>query len=146
MSKKTPSKVEQAISIIASHAYNTSVELQEGLPGGSCPEMGFDEELILEISTAFTSWQSRRNHIQDPYCVWFFDGVAWSKATKDMYQEDAYKAWYRLTSGGKKLSKPSFDSYYFLGRSNLMLSGRHEVTPDEDDFSIKYLLAKTFGD
>jgi hypothetical protein len=146
MSKKTLTKVEKAISAIANHAYNSSIELSEGLPTGVSSEMGFDEQLIYDIAQAFEAWQSRKNQIQDPYCVWFFDGDKWSKTTKDMYQEDAYREWYRLTSGGKKMAKPSSPTYYFLGRSNLTLVVRHDDEQEEDDFSIKYLLSKSFGE
>ena len=146
MTKKSTTKIEQAISIISSHAYNSSNELESGLPTGSCSEMGYDEQLILDIAKAFTEWQTRKNQIQDPYCVWFFDGECWSKATKDMYKEDAYREWYRLTSGGRKMSKSSSSTYYFLGKSNLVLMGRHEDEPEQDDFSIRYLLSKSFGD
>ena len=146
MSKKTLNKVEKAISVIANHAYNSSIELAEGLPTGVSSQMGFDEQLICDIAQAFEAWQSRINKIQDPYCVWFFDGDKWSKVTKDMYQEDAYRQWYILTSGGKKMSKPSFPVYYYLGSSNLTLVGRHDDEQEEDDFSIKYLLSKSFGE
>jgi hypothetical protein len=146
MTEDSSKKIELAMSIIASYAYSASTELKSGLPNGSCPEMGYDEQLILDIANAFTSWQSRKDRIQDPYCVWFFDGDSWSKVTKDMYQEDAYKVWYKLTSGGRKMNNQSHSSYYHLGKSNLKLSGRHEEESQQDDFSIKYLLAKSFGD
>lgn len=146
MTKKSVSKIEQALSKIANHAYNSSAELESGLPTGGCPEMGFDEQLILDIAQAFTSWQARKNQIQDPYCVWYFNSSSWSKVTKDLYQEDAYKEWYRLTSGGRINSKPSFDSYYFLGPSSLTLEGRHDLDAEKDDFSIRYLLNKSFGE
>lgn len=146
MSKRMLSPAEEAIQLISSYCYEGGQELKSGLPNGSCSDLGFDETLILEIAQAFSSWQSRINSIKDPYTVWYYDGNVWSRLTKDLYQEDAYKEWYRLTRGGKQNNKASCETYYFLGSSNLKLVGRHEQAEEGDDFSIKYLLSKSFGD
>ena len=140
---KISANTQEAISTIANHAYGVAKELEAELSDGS---LGLDDELIFDIAKAFLAWRSRTREIKDPYCVWHFDGSTWAKVTKDMYQEDAYREWYRITKGGKVKAKPTEESYYYLGSSGLILSGRHEETGPEDDFSIKYLLSKSFGD
>lgn len=140
---KISANVREAISIISSHAYSIARDLEVELEDGN---LGLDDQLIYDIKNAFVSWRERTREIKDPYCVWYFDGNIWSKVTKDMYQEDAYREWYRLTKGGKVMSKPSHSSYYHLGKSDLILTGPHEEESERDDFSIKYLLSKTFGD
>ena len=64
-----------------------------------------------------------------------------------MYQQDAYKEWYRLTSGGKINSNSNFEQYYYLGKSNIHLVDKDiQVESDDDSISIRYLLNKSFGD
>lgn len=146
MNKNKSPELIKAFEIISQYAYNITVELKDGMSGGTNEDLGFDEKLAVDISKAFSDWRARTEEIKDPYSVWFFDGERWSKVTKNLYQEDAYKEWYRLTSGGRKNSKPSFETYYFLGSSYANLVGRHEIEEQEDDFSIRYLLNKSFGD
>lgn len=146
MPKNSLTELEAALQTISSYSYNTYQDLLDGLPSGNSSDMGFDDQLVIDIARAFISWQSRLNEIKDPYCVWYYDGNDWSKVTKDLYQEDAYKEWYRLTQGGKKNNKASCEMYYFLGPSSLKLFGRHDQPEEGDDFSIRYLLAKSFGE
>lgn len=139
---KISANTKQSISIISSHAHSLARELEAELEDGT---LGLDDQLVHDIKNAFLAWRERTREIKDPYCVWYFDG-SWSKVTKDMYQEDAYREWYRLTKGGKMMSKALHGPYYYLGKSDLILSGPHEEESVEDDFSIKYLLSKTFGE
>lgn len=101
---------------------------------------------LWQIWQKLLAWRSRSNTIQNPYCVWYWDGNSWSKLTKDMYQEDAYKEWYRLTRGGKFNASPKSENYYYLGLSEEVLLNRHSYESEEDNFSIRYLLNKSFGD
>lgn len=140
---KISANIQEAISTIANHSYGVAKALESELLDGS---LGLDDDLVYDITKAFLAWRSRTREIKDPYCVWHFDGTIWTKATKDMYQEDAYREWYRITKGGRIKAKPTEESYYYLGSSELVLSGRHEETTQEDNFSIKYLLSKSFGD
>lgn len=133
--------LEESLEIISSHAYNIAQELKASLSEGY-----FDEVLIQDISSAFLSWRERIEKIKDAYCVWYWNGSLWSKASKDMYQEDAYREWYRLTKGGRKEFGPKCDTYYYLGSAKLSLTEKHPVESEADDFSIRYLLAKSFGE
>jgi hypothetical protein len=63
-----------------------------------------------------------------------------------MHQNEAYREWYALTSGAKDRCDASHETYYFLGRGNNAPIGRHSIEENEDDFSIRYLLNKSFGD
>ena len=136
--------LNDALDIISDILYNSSKELRDGLPGGPDEEWGYDEELVIEIAKACSEWQSRQSVIQDPYVVWFFDGAAWSKVTEEMYQEDAYKEWYKLTECGANQNNQSCDTYYFLASSTEELIGRHREE-EADNFSARYLLSKSFG-
>jgi hypothetical protein len=137
---------DEALSVISDSLYSAYKELSDGLPGGSDEEWGYDEELVIEIAEACIKWKARKSDIEDPYVVWYFDNESWSKITTDMYQEDAYKEWWRLTSAGKERHDSSSETYFFLGSSNEVLSGRHGVEVEDDDFSIGYLLNKSFGE
>lgn len=137
----------EALEIISNSMYASYEELFDGLPEGSNADWGYDEQLVLEIAEAVLRWKSRLNRIKDPYVVWYFDGSRWFKITEEKYQEQAYKDWYSLTKGGKEKSKATEPTYYFLGPADLVLSERHdpEELKEEDDFSINYLLSKSFG-
>lgn len=137
---------QEALEVISGALYGAYKELIGGLPGGSDEEWGYDEDLVVEIAEACARWKSRQSHLEDPYTVWFFNGSDWLRFTEDMYQEKAYKEWYRLTDGGKENCDSSSETYFFLGSSNAELSGRHNDDLEEDDFSISYLLNKTFGE
>jgi len=136
----------EALEIISNFDFDHYKVLKAGLPTGKHSEVGYDERLVIEIGAAFKSWVARQDQIQDPYCVWFFDGTAWSKATEDLYEEDAYKAWYNLTDSAKTNKDSSFQTYYYFGSSREELKGRHKTKADDDDFSIGYLLNKSFGE
>lgn len=140
-------ELREALKIISDSLYSSYEELSDGLPNGANPEWEYDEQLVLDVAEAVIRWQSRLHQIKDPYVVWFFDGMVWSKITEEKYQEQAYKDWYRLTEGGVVKSKPTDETYYFLGSPDLVLLGRHdpEELAIEDDFSIGYLLNKSFG-
>lgn len=138
-------ELEDALETISDVLSDASEELKGGLPGGSFEEWNYDEKLVRDIALACLSWQSRVSPIQDPYSVWFFDGSSWERKTKDMYQEEAYKEWYRLTSGGKEMNNSSCKVYYHLCSSKETLLNRHCESDDEDDFSIGYLLNKSFN-
>lgn len=138
---------QEALEIISGSMYASYEELRDGLPNGPDDEWCYDEQLVIEVAEAVLRWQSRLNPIKDPYTVWFFDGVIWSKMTKDKYQEEAYKDWYHLTQGGTVMHNSTCPTYFLLGSSNLKLEGRHlaEEFQEEDNFSISYLLNKSFG-
>jgi len=142
MSNKAIKEAMELISLYSMDIYNS---LSSGLENGSNSELGFDEELVLDIAKAFGNWRSRSSKIKDPYVVWYFNGDSWSKVTKDLYQQDAYREWYRLTKGGKTNNGPNQACYYFLGPSNLILEGRHLNEENAGD-SIGYLLSKSFRD
>lgn len=142
---KTMDLVE-ALSLISDILYSSSKELSSGLPGGTDEELGYDEMLVMDIADACKRWHGRQNYIKNPYVVWFFSEQSWAKVTEDMYQEDAYREWYRLTSGGERNNNRSCDSYYYLGLSNEDPTSRHpKDNDDDDDFSTSYLLNKSFG-
>jgi hypothetical protein len=133
--------VEESLEVISDHAYSIAQELRSSLVDGY-----FDEDLIRDIGSAFLAWRDRVEKIKDAYCVWYWDGSSWSKVSKDMYQEDAYREWYRLTKGGRKESGPKCDTYYYLGSTKLKMAEKHPVESETDDFSIRYLLSKSFGE
>ena len=139
--------LEQALDLISDVAYDSYKELIDGLPEGSNSEWNYDVQLVMELAEAWQRWRDRQDAIEDPYVVWHFDGSKWSKITKEMYQEDAYKDWYRLTKGCTENHNASFERYYYLGSAHEELEGRHEFEEeDDDDFSIGYLLSKSFGE
>ena len=142
MSKMNP---DEALKIVSDILYETYKELRDGLPGGSDEEWGYDEELVIDIAKACLRFQNRKSILQDPYVVWFFNGSEWSVASEEMLMEDAYKEWYKLTCGAKKQRDSSFETYYHLDLLSNKPSGRHYLEND-DDFSINYLLNKSFGD
>jgi len=137
--------LEEALEAISNALYGTYKELVDGMPGGSYEEWGYDEQLAIEIGQAVDRWRNRKSNIQDPFVVSLFNGTSWSRVTEDMYQEDAYKEWYRLTNGGKTQAGPKDETYYYLGSSKEELDGRHRIEKEEDGFSINYLLEKSFG-
>lgn len=138
---KISSDTGKSLELISSHAYNIAKELEDLLK-----EEYIDSALVDDIAKAFTAWRGRVNQIQNPYCVWYWDGQSWAKVTKDMYQEDAYKEWYRLTKGGKVSGNPTCENYYFLGSATQAMTERHPREVESDDFSIRYLLSKSFGE
>lgn len=138
--------LEEALNVISENLYSSYEELKSGLPGGTLADWNYDERLVVEIAEAVVRWKSRQRTIQDPYVVWFFDGLDWKKVSKEMYQEDAYREWYRLTGGGRKQNDSKCETYFYLGSADETLEGRHPVEEEEDDFSVNYLLNKSFGE
>ena len=138
---------QEALDIIGDSMYFVHRELCEGLPDGSNPEWGYDEQLVVEIAEAVVKWHSRQHQIKDPYVVWFYNGFSWSKVTEEKYQEEAYKDWYALTESGKIRNNSTCETYYFLGSADLVLTDKYDpdTLKEEDDFSIGYLLNKSFG-
>lgn len=107
--------------------------------------LGYDEKLCIEIATACISWKNRVCPIQDPWKVGFFNGESWELITnKPLYQQDAYRIWYKQTNGGTQLHQKSCGQYYCLINYFKDFETNDE-TQDEDDFSISYLLTKSFG-
>ena len=120
--------------------------LNDGLPEGSNPEWKYDEELINDIAAAIEKWVSRLDDLEEPWVVSYFNSETWQTVSKKMTQPEAYKIWYQRTRCGKENCNPSFDCYFYMGPAKEVLNGRHPIEEDEDDFSLRYLLNKSFGE
>jgi hypothetical protein len=120
--------------------------LYDGLPEGSESQWQYDEELINDIAEAVNNWVSRLDHLQDPWLVSYFDSNSWTTISKKVTQTEAYKIWYKATKGGKENFDATSDTYFYMGSASEVLDGRHKVDEEEDDFSISYLLNKSFGE
>lgn len=138
--------VEEALKLISLHLYNTSRELSDGSDLED-PKYGYDHQLIIEIGQAVSRWKDRQtSKIEDPYLVWVCRDGKFMKASPEMYQEDAYREWYRLTNGGKQHHNSGFELYYVLEKANWDPNSCDEPTVEiEDGFSSNYLLNKSFG-
>ena len=132
----------KSLSEIYKFAPFTHDELKKGLNNDS----DFDEELVSDIAEAFNMWRSRQFKLKDPYTVWRFKDNTWEALTGELQKQDAYREWYRLTSGGQVNCNAEFEEYYHLGSLKDKPVGKHSLEEDEDDFSARYLLAKSFGD
>jgi hypothetical protein len=106
----------------------------------------FDEQLALEIGIACKKWEDRQDDLEQPWAVAFFDGKSWSYLEIGLRQTDAYRLWWQSTDGGSKNNDPREETYYFMCPEGIELSGRHEHEDDEDGFSYRYLLDKSFGE
>lgn len=53
--------LQEAIDEISLALGNVDETLLQGLPEGSNPEWGYDEQLVLEIGQACKSWDERHN-------------------------------------------------------------------------------------
>ena len=52
--------IREALNVIAMASYSTYKDLTDGLPDGSNPEWGYDEQLVKDIHAAVQSWLIRR--------------------------------------------------------------------------------------
>lgn len=136
--------LSEALEIISEDLYDTSEELSDGLPEGSNSEWGYDSQLAVEIAEAVIRWNHRKKSvIKDPYVIWKYQDGKFQKDSIEMYQEDAYREWYRLTGGNRRNHNSDFEVYYILESAKW----NQEVEAEEaDDFSVRYLLNKSFGD
>ena len=141
-------KIEDAFDLI-SLVLGSDIEdvLRDGLPDGKDYEdCGYDKRLVYDIASAVKAWQNRLSPLVDPYVVSYFNGRIWTTVTEEMRQEEAYREWFELTKKGTEQCNPACKTYFYLHRTDEELNGRHEVEEEEEDFSVKYLLGKSFGE
>jgi len=108
----------------------------------------FDDQIIIEIGQACKNWEDRQDDLEVPWSVRLFDGnkKIWIMVKSGIKKEEAYRVWYQQTSGGTLCNDSRSDSYYFMCPENIKLYDRHEYDDDDDDFSYRYLLNKSFGE
>lgn len=124
--------LETALKIIYNGLPETAMELRNGSPGGKEDSWNYDLNLITEIAEVVLRWQSRQKKLENPYVVWYFDGSNWEQKTSEMTIEKAYREWYAFTSNGTKQKDRTEETYYFIGRFDLVLNGRHPKADEED--------------
>ncbi len=135
--------IKEYLTIIGKVFPSLKIELEDGLKENSFGQSKFDEALIRDIGVAVNRWIENQPKLVDPYCVWYFNRV-WTPIVRDLTQADAYKEWYKLTKGATQNHKPEYSEYYVI-ESAFWKPEHLKEEEEEDDFSIKYLLEKTFG-
>lgn len=108
----------------------------------------YDDQLIIDIGKACQRWEGRQSNLEVPWVVRLFNGCtnSWATISSGLKKEEAYRVWYNSTLGGTINNDSRSDNYYFMCPENIELSGRHEYYNEEDNFSYRYLLDKSFGD
>ena len=131
--------------------YILGVDIEEQLVRGL--DEDYDPELIIDIAEACKKWEQREDERTITWNVHFYDCPGeslgdgeWSIVAIGLSKNDAYRIWYEKTNGGKDQADSRSKSYYHFGRSDEELRGRHSWEKEEDDFSVSYLLAKSFGE
>lgn len=130
--------IEEALNLIGLELNETAHELSDELNRENC-----DRELIFEIAAAVQKWKARKEAEPEMYLVWLFKDNQWSRASRLMRMEEAYREWYRLTNGATLACKQDTDFYYLIESSTWI--PKKEEPEEEDNFSAAYLLNKSFG-
>lgn len=139
--------IDEALSIISNLlGPDVGKNFKRGLPNGSESSWKYDERLCIEVAESCLSWKDRLCPIEDPWKVSFYNGNDWSDYTnKPMYHQDAYRVWYKVTEGGSVKNKSSCGEYYRLVKFWHKFELDEPEDEEEDSFSIRYLLDKSFG-
>lgn len=111
------------------------------------PEYQYDDELILEIGQACQKWRERQEAKTKGWSLYYFNGetTTWAVVQDRMKQNQAYQLWYEKTKGNTTEHNKACHSFYYLGKDGEELSGREIDDDEEDDFSVSYLLEKSFN-
>lgn len=137
---------KEAKNIIGHCLNNIDEALLDGLPGGRNEEWNYDEQLIIDIGLACQQWEQRQSALEQPWAVSFYNGDtnSWELLDAGLRKADAYRLWWAETHGATRSSNPADHNYYYMHLETEQLNGRHQPETEGDDFSVRYLLDKSF--
>jgi hypothetical protein len=138
---------KEALNVIGYIFGDLEEVLGDGLPGGKNEEWNYDDQLVLDIAQACKRWEDRQTDLEQPWSVSFFNGddSTWETIESGLRKEEAYRVWWSKTAGATEQQNSGSHNYYYMCPESEPLDGRHRFEEEEDDFSYRYLLDKSFG-